>query len=57
MRCSHIDDFEKDITYTCWEWWGEEGCDYSGTIVAYGCSSTWYVTCPRCGMELENENL
>lgn len=56
-QCSHINDEEKEIDYTCLEWWEEEGCDFKGTVVAYGCSGSWYVTCPRCEKELENEHL
>ena len=55
--CSHINDTEKDIDYTCAEWWEEEGCDFSGVVEAKGCSASWYVTCPQCGKELESEHL
>ena len=57
MRCSHIDDFEEDTDYICAEWWGEEGCDFRGEVVAKGCSGSWYITCPKCKKETINEQV
>ena len=51
MTCSHTNDQEKDFDLICREWWGEEGCDFEGVIVAKECGGSWYISCPNCGNE------
>ena len=57
MSCNHINDQEQEIDYVCQEWRGEEGCEFAGVVVAKECSGTWYVTCPKCKEENQNDYL
>lgn len=56
-QCNHINDIEQDTEYICREWLGEEGCDFKGIVEAQGCSGTWYITCPGCKGEIQNDYL